>query len=109
MANATFSVPIRPLLEPNQPATIDDRKRFGGETMGKILVGMAAAALWFVLSQAADAERLCQEVCDNGVCVSRCVDNPDSNTIVRERDRGPGVELEAPSLQAPSPQAPSRY
>jgi hypothetical protein len=46
--------------------------------MGKILVGMAAAALWFVLSQAANAERLCQEVCDNGTCVSRCVDNPDS-------------------------------
>jgi hypothetical protein len=102
MANATFSVPIRPLLEPNHPATIDDRKRFGGETMGKILIGMAAAALWFVLSQAANAERLCQEVCDNGICVSRCVDNPDSNTIVRERDRGPGGELQAPSLQAPS-------
>ena len=68
--------------------------------MGKILIGMAAAALWFVLSQAANAERLCQEVCDNGVCVSRCVDNPDSNTIVR--DRGPGGELQAPSLQAPS-------
>ena len=73
--------------------------------MGKILVGMAAAALWFVLSQAANAERLCQEVCDNGVCVSRCVDNPDSNTIVRERDRGPGVELQAPSRAM----APSRY
>jgi hypothetical protein len=64
--------------------------------MGKILVGMAAAALWFVLSQAANAERLCQEVCDNGTCVSRCVDNPDSKTIVREPDRGPGVELPAP-------------
>jgi hypothetical protein len=72
--------------------------------MGKILVGMAAAALWFVLSQAANAElsqaanaeRLCQEVCDNGTCASRCVDNPDSKTIVREPDRGPGVELQAP-------------
>jgi len=75
--------------------------------MSKILVGMAAAALWFVLSQAANAESICQQVCDNGTCVSRCVENPDSNTIVRERDRGPGVELQAPS-QGPS-QAPSRY
>ncbi len=64
--------------------------------MGKILVGMAVAALWFVLSQAANAERLCQEICDNGICVSHCVDNPDSKTTDRERDRGPGVELQAP-------------
>ena len=64
--------------------------------MSKILVGMAAAALWFVLSQAANAERICQEVCDNGICVSRCVDNPDSKTIIREPDRGPGVELPPP-------------
>ena len=48
--------------------------------MGKILLGMAAAALWFVLSQAANAERICQEICDNGICISRCVDNPDSKT-----------------------------
>jgi hypothetical protein len=84
------------LPEPNHPAVIDNKKRFGGDTMGKILVGMAAAALWFVLSQAANAERICQEVCDNGICVSRCVDNPDSKAIIRERDRGPGVELHAP-------------
>jgi hypothetical protein len=64
--------------------------------MSKILVGMAAAALWFVLSQAANADRLCREVCDNGTCVSGCVDNPDSNTIVRERDPRPGVELQGP-------------
>jgi hypothetical protein len=65
--------------------------------MGKILVGMAAAALWFMLSQAANAERLCREVCDNsGTCVSGCVDNPESKAIVRERDRRPGVELQAP-------------
>lgn len=63
--------------------------------MSKILVGMAAAALWFVLSQAATAERICQEVCDNGICISRCVDNPDSKTV-RERDREPGVEFHAP-------------
>jgi hypothetical protein len=64
--------------------------------MSKILLGMAAAALWFVLSQAANAERICQEVCDNGTCISRCVDNPDSKTIIHERDRGPGVELHVP-------------
>ena len=75
--------------------------------MGKILVGMAAAALWFVLSQAANAERLCQAICDNGICYSQCVDNPDSKTTVREGDRGPGVELPPPS-QTPS-QTPSRY
>jgi hypothetical protein len=64
--------------------------------MGKILVGMAAAALWFVLSQAANAERICQQVCDNGTCISRCVDNPDSKAIIPERDRVPGVELHVP-------------
>ena len=64
--------------------------------MSKILVGMAAAALWFVLSQAANAERICQQICDNGTCISRCVDNPDSKTIIPERDRGPGVELHVP-------------
>jgi hypothetical protein len=64
--------------------------------MSKILVGMAAAALWFVLSQAANAERICQEVCDNGTCISRCVDNPDSKAIIPERDRVPGAEFRAP-------------
>jgi len=64
--------------------------------MGKILIGMAVAALWFVLSQAANAERLCQAICDNGICVSQCVDNPDGKTTDRERYRGPGVELQAP-------------
>ncbi len=64
--------------------------------MTKILVGMAAAALWFVLSQAANAERICQQVCDNSTCISRCVDNPDSKAIIPERDRVPGVELHVP-------------
>jgi hypothetical protein len=64
--------------------------------MSKILVGMAAAALWFVLSQAVNAERICQQVCDNGTCISRCVDNPDSKPIIPERDRVPGVELHVP-------------
>jgi hypothetical protein len=65
--------------------------------MGKILVGMAAAALWFVFSQAADAERICKDVCNNGICVSRCVNNPNGDEmIIREHDRGLGVELRAP-------------
>jgi hypothetical protein len=63
--------------------------------MGKILVGMAAAALWFVLSHAANAERICKDVCDNGTCVSRCVNNPngDEMTIREHDDRGPSIEL----------------
>jgi hypothetical protein len=65
--------------------------------MGKILVGMAAAALWFVFSQAADAERICKDVCNNGICVSRCVNNRNGDEmIIREHNRGPGVELRAP-------------
>ena len=64
--------------------------------MGKILVGMAAAALWFVFSQAADAERICKDVCNNGICVSRCVNNRNGDEMtIREHDRGPGVELRA--------------
>jgi hypothetical protein len=46
--------------------------------MGKILLGVVTAAAWFVLSQAAHAEHLCQQVCDGGTCVSQCIDNPDS-------------------------------
>jgi hypothetical protein len=42
-------------------------------TMTKILIGMATAALWFALSHAANAKRICREVCDHGSCVSRCV------------------------------------
>jgi len=37
--------------------------------MGKILIGVATAALWFVLSHAANAERVCRQACD-GVNVS---------------------------------------
>jgi|HubBroStandDraft_6_1064221.scaffolds.fasta_scaffold570145_2 hypothetical protein len=65
--------------------------------MSKILVGMAAAALWFVFSQAADAERICKDVCNNGICVSRCVNNRNGDEmIIREHNREPGVELRAP-------------
>jgi hypothetical protein len=78
--------------------------------MSKILIGMAAAALWFVFSQAANAERVCREVCDGGTCVSRCVNRADEDVIIRDRDRdrdndrrrdherGPGVEFRVPGV-----------
>jgi hypothetical protein len=53
--------------------------------MSKFLIGMATAALWFALSHAANAERVCNQVCDNGTCVSKCVEHPDG-VIVRDRD-----------------------
>ena len=71
--------------------------------MSKIFLGIITAALWFVLSQAANAERVCNQVCDNGTCVSKCVDNPDASVIVRDHDqyrddRGPGVDVHAPGV-----------
>jgi hypothetical protein len=69
--------------------------------MYKILIGALAGALWFALSYAAHAERVCRQVCDNGTCVSKCVDHPDSDVIVHEHDRGPpppGVELHGPGV-----------
>jgi len=41
--------------------------------MTKILIGMATAALWFVLTHAANAERISREACGHGSCVSLCV------------------------------------
>ena len=41
--------------------------------MTKFLIGVATAALWFALSHAANAERVCRQVCDSGTCISRCV------------------------------------
>jgi hypothetical protein len=32
--------------------------------MTKFLIGVATAALWFALSHAANAERICRQVCD---------------------------------------------
>jgi hypothetical protein len=49
--------------------------------MTKFLIGVATAALWFALSHAAKAERICREVCDHGTCVSRCVHRPDADVI----------------------------
>jgi hypothetical protein len=37
--------------------------------MGKFLLGVATAALWFALSHAANAAQVCKQVCDNGACV----------------------------------------
>jgi hypothetical protein len=70
--------------------------------MGKVLIGVATAALWFVLAHAANAERVCRQVCDSGTCVSRCVGRPDI-TVIRDRehyrdDEGPGV-VHVPSVE----------
>ena len=70
-------------------------------TMTKFLIGVATAALWFALSHAANAERICRQVCDNGTCVSRCVSRPDSDLIVRDREhwrhRDRGVDIDTPA------------
>jgi len=73
--------------------------------MSKFLIGVATAALWFALSHAANAEHICKQVCDNGTCVSKCVDNPDNVGIVREHDEHwrdhhdeGGVDIHAPGV-----------
>ncbi len=70
--------------------------------MGKVLIGVATAAMWFALSHAANAERVCRQVCDGGSCISRCVDRPDAEVTIHEHrhyyDRGPGVELHGPGV-----------
>jgi hypothetical protein len=38
--------------------------------MSKILIGVAAAALWFALSHIANAEQVGRQVCDGGTYVS---------------------------------------
>lgn len=73
--------------------------------MGKFLIGVATAALWFALSHAANADQVCRQVCDHGTCVSKCVDHPDSDVIIRDRDDhgrdhpdSPGVDVHAPGV-----------
>jgi len=73
--------------------------------MGQVLLGIITAALWFVLSQAANAERICNQVCDGGTCVSKCIDHPDdhpdSTVIIRNHDRddrGPGANAHGPGV-----------
>jgi hypothetical protein len=61
--------------------------------MTKFLIGVATAALWFALSHAANAERICREVCDHGTCVSRCVHRPDADVIICDR----GFDIDAPA------------
>ena len=66
--------------------------------MSKILIGAATAAVWFGLSYAAHAEQVCRQVCDHGACVSRCVEHPDHDVIVHEREHRPGVDIHAPGV-----------
>jgi hypothetical protein len=79
--------------------------------MSKIVLGVATAALWFGLSQAANAERVCNQVCDGGSCVSKCVDHPDTTVIEHDHDRyrddrapgyrddrAPGVDVRVPGV-----------
>jgi hypothetical protein len=66
--------------------------------MNKVMIGAAAAAMWFGLSYAAHAERVCRQVCDHGACVSKCVEHPDSDVVIHEHDRGPGAEIHAPGV-----------
>jgi hypothetical protein len=74
--------------------------------MSKIVIGVATAAVWFALSHIANAEQICKQVCDNGTCVSKCVDHPDADVTIRDhddrlrdRDRGPaGVDIQAPGV-----------
>jgi hypothetical protein len=66
--------------------------------MGKILIGVITAAAWFILSHAANAERVCQQVCDGGTCVSKCV-GTDSSAIVRDNEASgyvqrPGMDID---------------
>lgn len=74
--------------------------------MSKILIGVATAAVWFALSYAANAESVCKQVCDNGTCVSKCVENSDPAVIVHddhdriheERHDAPGVGVHVPGV-----------
>ena len=70
--------------------------------MGKILIGVATAALWFALSHAANAERVCRQVCDSETCVSSCVDHSDVAIRGHEpyRDDGRGIGAYMPGLGA---------
>jgi hypothetical protein len=73
--------------------------------MGKILIGVATAALWFALSHVANAEQICRQDCVDGTCVSRCVERSDPGVTVRDhdedyrdRDRRPGVDIRVPGV-----------
>jgi hypothetical protein len=64
---------------------------FGGlrrrQPMSKILIGAAAAALWFALSHVASA----QQVRDSGICISKCVEHPGTGLDIRAPGIGTGI------------------
>ena len=68
--------------------------------MDKFLLGACAAALWLLLGYAANAERICNQVCDAGTCVSKCVEHPDSDVVVHEHydHDEPGVHVGVPGV-----------
>lgn len=70
--------------------------------MNKIFIALVAAMSCLVMAQNANAERVCRQVCDQGTCVSKCVDHPDSAVIIHDhdrfRDRGPGVDIHGPGV-----------
>jgi len=71
--------------------------------MSKILIGVATASLWFVFSHAANAERVCKQVCDHGACVSKCVEHSDDPAVIVHEHDGyrrpaPGVDIHAPGV-----------
>ncbi len=55
--------------------------------MSKILIGAAAAALWFALSHVANA----QQVRDSGICISKCVEHPGTGLDIRAPGIGTGI------------------
>jgi hypothetical protein len=71
--------------------------------MSKVFLGIMTAAVWFVLSQVAHAERICNQVCDGGTCVSKSVDHPDTSVVGRDHDRyrdehSPDLDVHAPRV-----------
>jgi hypothetical protein len=70
--------------------------------MRNLLIGIAATAGMLVLTQTANAERVCREVCDGGTCVQKCVEHEDR--VIVDRDRGPpppdrpGIDVHVPGV-----------
>jgi hypothetical protein len=67
--------------------------------MSKILIGAAAAALWFALSHVANARQVSlqvslqvsQQVRDSGICISKCVEHPGTGLDIRAPGIGTGI------------------
>jgi hypothetical protein len=72
---------------------------FGGlrrrQPMSKILIGAAAAALWFALSHVANARQVSlqvsQQVRDSGICISKFVQHPGTGLDIRAPGIGTGI------------------